>query len=253
MTGAAPAWRLRVHDELASTQDGVLAAALEGEPEGLAILARRQVAGRGTQGRHWRSPPGNLYLSFLLRPEGPARELPQWSLLMAVALADALAPLLPDPFRLRLKWPNDLLLDGAKCAGILTQGTPGEDGRIGWLACGIGVNLAEAPVLPDRPTASLRQAGLVPPEPVAFAWSLLAALDRWRELQGRQGFAPVRLAWMALGPAQGSRLRLNRPEGILEGTYEGLSPEGRLLLRTGTSLQAISSGEIVPVPLPTAG
>lgn len=249
MTGAALAWRLRVHDELASTQDGVLAAAQQGEPEGLAILARRQAAGRGTQGRIWRSPPGNLYLSVLLRPDGPARELPQWSLLMAVALAEALAPLLSGTEHLSLKWPNDVLLDGAKCAGILTQGAAGEGGRIGWLVAGIGVNLAEAPVLPDRPTASLRQAGIAPPEPVAFAWSLLAALDRWRGRQAQEGFAPIRTAWMERGPVPGVVLRLNRPEGCLEGAYRGLSEDGRLLLQTASGVQALASGEIAPLPV----
>lgn len=248
MAGAASAWRLRVHDELASTQDGVLAAAAAGEPEGLAILARRQSAGRGTQGRSWRSPVGNLYLSFLLRPEGLAREMPQWSLLMAVALAEALAPHSPGPGRLRLKWPNDVLLDGAKCAGILTQAAPGERGGIGWMACGIGVNLAEAPVLPDRPTASLRQAGVTPPEPVAFAWSLLASVDRWRGIHAREGFVPVRTAWMAHGPALGTALRLSRPEGVFEGRYQGLSEEGRLLLDTPSGRLALASGEVLAVP-----
>ncbi|MFC4166548.1 biotin--[acetyl-CoA-carboxylase] ligase [Teichococcus aestuarii] len=248
MTGAARAWRLRVHDELASTQDGVLAAAQAGEPEGLAILARRQSAGRGTQGRSWRSPEGNLYLSFLLRPEGSARELPQWSLLMAVALAEALAPLLPDPDRLRLKWPNDVLLDGAKCAGILTQAAPGEGGGIAWLVFGIGVNLAEAPLLPDRPTASLRQAGVTPPEPVAFAWSLLSSVDRWRGTQAMEGFAPVREAWTARGPALGATLRLSRPEGGFEGRYRGLSDDGRLLLDTASGRRALASGEVLAAP-----
>lgn len=252
MTGAARAWRLRIHDELASTQDAVLAAAQEGEPEGLAVLARRQSAGRGTQGRAWRSPAGNLYLSVLLRPHGPARELPQWSLLMAVALAEALAPLLPDPARLSLKWPNDVLLDGAKCAGILTQGAPGETGRIAWVVAGIGVNLAEAPHLPDRPTASLRQAGLAPPEPVAFAWTLLAALDRWCEIRAAAGFAPVRAAWMARGPAHGTALRLLRPEGWREGMYQGLCEDGRLLLLGEAGLQPVASGEVMPLPTPGA-
>jgi BirA family biotin operon repressor/biotin-[acetyl-CoA-carboxylase] ligase len=238
-------WRLTVHEELPSTQDLVLAAATAGEPEGLAVLALAQTAGRGTQGRPWRSPRGNLFLSLLLRPPGAARDLPQWSLLAAVALAEAVAGSLGEAAELRLKWPNDLLLGGAKAAGILTQAAPDAGGGIAWLAFGIGVNLAEAPPLPDRPTASLAGQGIVPPSPVGFAWQLLAALDRWRAVQAGRGFAPVRQAWMARGPAPGVALCVTGPGGrLLEGTYRGLAEDGRLLLCDKGRTVLVSSGEI---------
>ncbi|EFH10010.1 biotin--[acetyl-CoA-carboxylase] ligase [Pseudoroseomonas cervicalis] len=237
-------WRLSIHDDLPSTQDAVLAAAQAGEGEGFAVLARRQSAGRGTQGRAWRSPPGNLFLSLLLRPAGPARELPQWSLLAGLAVAEAISAHLPDPAALRLKWPNDVLLDGAKCAGILTQGQPDAAGGIAWLAFGIGVNLAEAPQLPDRPTASLAQHAGRAPEVVAFAWALLARLDHWRQRQQAEGFAPVRAAWVARGPALRAPLALRRPEGELHGLYQGLTEDGRLLLCSKDGPVAVASGEV---------
>ena len=123
-----PGWRLEVHEALASTSDRVAAAAEAGEPAGLAVLARRQTAGRGRSGRAWASPHGNLYLSLLLRPPGPVREAGQWSLLAGVALAEAARALDPEPLALRLKWPNDLLRHGAKCAGILTESALAADG-----------------------------------------------------------------------------------------------------------------------------
>ncbi|MCQ4160140.1 biotin--[acetyl-CoA-carboxylase] ligase [Roseomonas sp. GC11] len=237
-------WRLAVHDELPSTQDLILAAAAAGEPEGLAVLARRQSAGRGTQGRPWHSPTGNLFLSVLLRPQAPARSLPFWSLLSVVALADALAPFLPDPSRLSVKWPNDLLLGGAKCAGILTQGQPDMAGGIAWVIPGIGVNLAEAPALPDRPTASLAQEGITPPEPVVFAWALLESLAHWRNRLLTEGFPPLREAWMARGPRLDTPLSLRQPQGELSGLYRGLTEEGRLLLCNNSGLVAVASGEV---------
>ncbi|MDQ1078668.1 biotin--[acetyl-CoA-carboxylase] ligase [Pseudoroseomonas cervicalis] len=237
-------WRLSIHDELPSTQDLVLTAAQDGEAGGLAVLARRQSAGRGTQGRPWRSPQGNLFLSVLLRPAGPARDLPQWSLLAGLAVADTISAYLPDPAALRLKWPNDVLLDGAKAAGILTQGQPDAAGGIAWLVFGIGVNLAEAPVLPDRPTASLAQHAGQAPEPVAFAWALLARLDHWRARQEAEGFAPIRAAWVARGPALQAPLALQRPEGRMEGLYQGLTEDGRLLLCSKDGPIVVASGEI---------
>ena len=238
-------WRLAIHEELASTQDSVLAAARAGEPEGLAVLALRQSAGRGTQGRPWQSRPGNLALSCLIRPEGPARQLPQWSLLAAVALVEAAAGILPPDAPLRLKWPNDLLLEDAKCAGILTEGAPDGAGGIGWIVFGIGVNLAWSPELPDRRTTSLADHG-AKATPQAFAWALLAALDRWRGVQAAEGFAPVRQAWLRHGPALGAMLALRQADGqLVQGSFAGLDDDGRLLLRNNDRMLTASAGELV--------
>jgi BirA family biotin operon repressor/biotin-[acetyl-CoA-carboxylase] ligase len=243
-------WRLLKHDVLPSTADLVRRLADAGEPEGLAVMAGRQTGGRGQQGRAWSSPVGNLYLSLLLRPAEPLRLLPQWALLAAVAVAEALAPFVPTPrggeggAALTLKWPNDLLLGGAKLAGILTEGAAGADGEIDWLAFGIGVNLAVAPALPDRPTASL--AGALAPAEAAVR--VIAALERWRRLRRREGFAPVREAWLARGPALGAPMILRQPQlqplGQVEGVFEGLAEDGRLLLRSDGETRAYLTGEI---------
>ena len=110
-------FHLESHEVLESTSSLVKQRAEAGEAEGLAILALRQSAGRGRQGRGWESPAGNLYLSLLLRPAVPLRDAPQWSFVAAVALAETLKPLLPEAAQPSLKWPNDLLLQGAKAAG----------------------------------------------------------------------------------------------------------------------------------------
>jgi BirA family biotin operon repressor/biotin-[acetyl-CoA-carboxylase] ligase len=244
VSGAGAPWRLSVHDELASTQDLVLAAAAAGEPEGLAILARRQVAGRGTQGRPWRSGAGNLALSLLWRPGGSAQALPRWSLLAAVALADAVAAELPPGTPLTLKWPNDLLLDGAKCAGILTDAASDGDGTLEWLVLGIGVNLAHAPELPGRRTASLAAFIAHPPEAALFAQALLRRLSAWRGRLEREGFACVREAWLARGPRVGTELSLFQSGTPWHGIFMGLAEDGRLLLRIGGRDRAFMSGEV---------
>ncbi|UFN50075.1 biotin--[acetyl-CoA-carboxylase] ligase [Roseomonas sp. OT10] len=241
-----PPWRLEVHDSLPSTSTLLTARAEAGEPEGLAVLALRQTAGRGTQGRSWTAPAGNLSLSLLLRPQTPLREMPRWSLLAGVALAEALGSFLAAPARLRLKWPNDLLLDDRKCAGILVEAGPGAGGVPGWLVIGIGANLAAAPSLPDRPTASLAMAGIVPPSPEAAARAVLQRLDHWRGRLAREGFGPVRDAWLRFGPPIGTPLALRGTAGQPDrrGRFAGLAEDGALQLDTAGGVTLVASGEL---------
>ena len=234
-------WRVLLHESLPSTSDLLRRLAVAGEPEGLAVLARRQTAGRGTSGRRWASPSGNLHLSALFRPTEPARTLPEWSLLAGLAAHDALAPRLPPGASLRLKWPNDLLLDGAKVAGILVEAEARADGRLDWLCLGVGANLSAAPDLPDRPTAALPH-----PAPAVedVAHDLLAALTEWRRLRLLDGFDPIRRAWLARGPVPGTHLAVNAPGGPVAGAFEGLADDGALLLRTGGRVHAFRAGEV---------
>lgn len=237
-------WRLVIHDTLRSTSDYCRARALAGEPEGLAVLARRQTAGRGTNGRVWQSPLGNLHVSVLLRPVEPARTASQWSLLAGVALADALGRWLPQPRALTLKWPNDALLDGRKLAGILTESVTAPDGTLAFLIIGIGVNLAAAPALPDRPTAALADV-TTPPVPEVFARALLDHLDRWRDVRARDGFAPVRAAWLARGPGEGAPVLLRLGAMTRSGAFAGLGADGSLLLAAEGRVQAFAAGEVL--------
>jgi BirA family transcriptional regulator, biotin operon repressor / biotin---[acetyl-CoA-carboxylase] ligase len=238
------AFRLRVHEALPSTSDLLLRLAEDGEPEGLAILARRQTAGRGTQGRVWEGCAGNLHLSVLLRPREPMRHAPQWSLLAAVALADAIRSHLPDPSLLALKWPNDVLLGGAKTAGILAEAGAAADGSMAWLCLGFGVNLAHAPEVPGRATACLADAGVAPPEPETFAATLLDALDRRRRERMLEGFSPIRAAWLSRGPALDTPLAIRRAGAEITGRFAGLAEDGSLLIAAGGRIQAVASGEV---------
>lgn len=235
-----PGWRMRIEDSLPSTSDLLLRLAAAGEPERLAVLARRQTGGRGRDGRPWDSPRGNLYISVLLRPKGSAREAGQWGLLAAVALHDALSPFLPKGAPLTLKWPNDLLLDGAKIAGMLCETAADARGGIEWMVAGLGANLAMAPRLPDRATACLADRG-APPAPETVAAGLLHAFDHWCAVQAREGFGPIRAAWMARGPRLDDRLAVR---GGIVGHYAGLAQDGSLLLAREGRVHAVASGEI---------
>lgn len=230
-------WRLDVRESLPSTQNLVLMRANEGEAEGLAVLARRQTAGRGRGVRVWDSRDGNLHLSALLRPTGPARELPSWALLFAVALHDAAKELRPDA---RLKWPNDLMVGEAKAGGVLTEAELTPEGGIAHLVAGFGVNLAHAPEVPGRAVAAL---GATDVE--AFARRLLDRVAHWARTRLTDGFAPVRAAWLAAGPERGALLTLKRAEGDeVSGRFEGLAEDGALLLSTGGRVHAFHAGEV---------
>nr|WP_314072114.1 biotin--[acetyl-CoA-carboxylase] ligase [uncultured Roseococcus sp.] len=232
-------WRLRIHDSLPSTQTLAVELAEQGEASGLAVLARQQTQGRGRAGRVWQSTPGNLHLSVLLRPTGPAREIGGHALLAAVALHDAARHHAPGR-SFRLKWPNDLLEGEAKLAGILAEAALDSAGGIAHLVMGIGVNLSHAPTVEGRAVTWL---GPIPPED--FAATLLGQLAHWEALRDAQGFAPVFAAWEERGPPRGTVLTVRQGDNPLTGSYEGLAEDGGLRLATAKGPRIIHTGEVI--------
>lgn len=241
MAAGGAGWRLEVHPTLPSTSSHLIDRARDGAPDGLAVLALRQTAGRGRGGRPWRDAPGNLALSLLLRPRDPAREAPQWALLGGVALIEAAGALDPEPGALSLRWPNDLLRHGAKCAGILSESAVSPDGGLAWLVLGFGVNLAHAPAMKDRATARLAHSE----KPEDFAARLLDRLAAWRAVREREGFAPIRTVWMAHGPARGQRIAARCGQGTVEGGFAGLGEDGSVLLETDAGVVSLAAGEVL--------
>ncbi len=236
-------WRLTIHDTLPSTSDLVRQRAAEGEPAGFAVMARRQEQGRGSFGRSWDSPSGNLHISVLLRPRGRLAEGGLWSLLSAVALADAVAGVLPDPGVLRLKWPNDLMLNGGKLAGILLDSTADAEGHFASVVIGLGLNIAAKPDMAGRITACL--ADLVPPLlPEAMAHRLLDSLAGWIDIQARDGFAPVRAAWLARSHPLGTPMRLRHGSADLDGAFAGIADDGSIILDIAGTPRAFAAGEV---------
>lgn len=242
---------LETYDAVTSTNDLVREAARRGAPEGLAVLADAQTAGRGRLGRTWASPPGvNVYLSVLLRPGAlPAQAAPQLTLLGGVAVASAAlaSGLVPT-----LKWPNDLLLGGRKAAGVLADLETGPGGRIEALVLGMGVNVNLDPsTLPAdvAPSATSFAAMLgTPVDRAVVARHLLEAVDAWVGRWRRDGFGPVREAWLALSALAGRRITValgdpRRPE-VVEGIAAGLGDDGSLVLDTPTGRRTVLSGEV---------
>ena len=236
--------RLSAHETVASTNAEALARARAGEGGPLWITAARQTAGRGRRGNVWASEPGNLYASLLLTDAAPAAHLPELCFVVALAVRDAGCAVAPElASRLKLKWPNDLLLDGAKLAGILIEAeTVG--GRTA-TAIGIGVNCAHHPADLAYPATSLaaRGAAVMPAELMsALSRSMVARLAQWDR---GSGFAAIRAEWLIHAAGIGGDIHVRLADRELTGTFETLDRMGRLMLRLPAGkLEAITVGEV---------
>jgi BirA family biotin operon repressor/biotin-[acetyl-CoA-carboxylase] ligase len=240
------AWRLQVFDSLDSTNEEVRRQAETGAAEGLAVLAKQQTAGRGRRGRAWESPPGNLFLSLLLRPQSTPAQAATLSFLTAVALLEAL-DLASVPAKLTCKWPNDVLVNGAKIAGILLESRTGPDGALGWVTVGIGVNLAWHPAETPYPVTSLAAHG-VSVTPEDFTQWLLARYGYWYGRWRAEGFAPVRAAWLARAQGLGQPVVVRLPDSEMRGTFVALDDSGALLLELPDGRrQTVTAGDVFPV------
>jgi BirA family biotin operon repressor/biotin-[acetyl-CoA-carboxylase] ligase len=237
---------LHAHDRLASTNDEALRLAEAGAPAGVVVAATEQTRGRGRHGRTWTSPPGNLYASVLLRPDCQMAVAAQLSLVAGLALAEALARLGPPDLDLQLKWPNDVLIGGAKTAGILIEGASDAGGRAAWVIVGSGVNLISCP--PDTPypaTWLAREGFAAALTPQAVLETYLAALDYWLRRWQEAGFGAVRRAWLTRGFGLGGEIRLRLDRGELKGRFLDLTDTGSMLLeQAGGRRREIAAGEV---------
>ncbi len=234
-------WRLETYDELGSTSDLCTVRAKAGEPAGLAVLARKQTAGRGSRGRSWQAPEGNLNLSVLLRPIMPAALAGFYSLLAGVVAAEAIEPFFAPPTM--LKWPNDVLLGGAKLAGVLIDAAPNGQ-NLDWLVIGIGMNLRTAPQIPGRATTSLAAHGLTL-SALDAANAILSGFSRWHGASTEA----IRDAWLNRAHPLGTQLEIKSAQATLSGRFAGLSPAGELLLQSNNRIHQISTGDVMLGPV----
>ncbi len=230
---------LHRHDLIDSTNDEALRLARAGAPDGTVVVARQQSAGRGRQGRIWISPPGNLYVSFLVRtgrfPGFVAARAAEIGFVAALAVADTLDTIIAG---CRLKWPNDVLLAGAKIAGVLTEMTGDA------IVIGIGINVAHSP--PDMPYPVVSAASLGGTASADDALAVLTdRLDRRLADWAAHGFGPVREAWLQRGPALGQSLTARLGATTITGGFAGMAEDGALLLTTAEGTRRIVAGEVL--------
>jgi BirA family biotin operon repressor/biotin-[acetyl-CoA-carboxylase] ligase len=242
-----PGYRRRAVDELPSTNAAAFAAARAGEGSGLWIAAAEQTAGRGRRGRPWRTGRGNLAASLMLIDPAVTPLAPTLSFVGAVALHKAAvdAAGAVDAGRLAVKWPNDLLLDRRKVAGILIEGERLLDGRLA-VAIGFGVNCVSHPDLHDQHGATdFAAAGITVGAEALFDALAIRAAEEIASWDRGAGFAATRAAWLARAIGSGEPVRVNLAGRTVEGSYETLDEEGRLIVRRADGTrEAFSAGDV---------
>ena len=230
-------WTLVALDSVGSTNDEAARLADEGASEGTVVWSREQTGGRGRRGRHWASPVGNLYSSTILRPDCPAMRAAELGFVAALAVAD----IVPAERSVRLKWPNDVLVDGGKVAGILLESAISQTGTVQHVVAGIGVNVGFAPQLPEMRYPGAALGGSVEGALEKLTAAFAVRLAEWR----RDGFETVRGHWLAKAGPLGAEVDVRLGDELVRGRFTGLDREGALLLETASGPRRIVSGELL--------
>ena len=229
-----------------STNDEARKLAILGEenyPDGTLVWAKKQTAGRGRRGRAWDSPQGNLYISLILRPEVSLRKASQLSFVAALALFDALGTISEPGHQIKLKWPNDVLLQDKKVAGILLESQADSKEAPAWVILGVGVNVTRFPkntVFPSTSLSEENRSVSVETTLQAFARSF----QRWANSWAQDGFEKIRLNWLERALGLGQKIEVNLETVTLEGIFKDIDKHGALVLDKDGTEHRITAGEV---------
>ncbi|QQR35076.1 biotin--[acetyl-CoA-carboxylase] ligase [Devosia oryziradicis] len=254
----AAGYRLRGYDSIGSTNAEALAAATAGDPGGIWFAARQQTAGRGRRGRQWINPHGNLAATLLIIPESDPTSAATLGFVAGVSLNRALSAILPDGMvkigidgadglgggRIALKWPNDVLADGAKLAGILLEASKLPNGRQA-VAIGIGVNVVAAPEGLPYPATSLAALGASRTAEDVFDALSDAWVDTFGMWNDGRGIGDVLTHWRASAAGIGAPVAVQQDGDVLRGIFETIDDDGRLIIRADDNRRiAITAGDV---------
>lgn len=240
-----PFFSLHAFETIDSTNLFARNLADQGEREGALVWSLKQEQGVGRRGRDWSSPSGNLYCSVLLRPDCDAAEGAKLSFLIAIALLRAVKDTLPDPDAIALKWPNDLLINRKKLAGILLESKSDTNGKLDWLVVGTGVNIATFPQVTEGLAAtSLNNEGshaTVQQVLENYSYQLLELYMLWKT----EGFDPIRRIWMDHAIGLGEKITVRLPAEEFTGIFQDLDPGGALVLALENGeTRLVTAGEV---------
>lgn len=232
-------------ETIGSTNDAAMALARAGGPNRCWLVAKAQTKGRGRHGRTWASPPGNLYASLLLVDVVPIELAPQLGFVAGVALVHALRALVAEDTRLRLKWPNDILFDGAKLGGILLEGAALAEGGFASII-GIGVNCSSYPPDLAYPATALAETGAARSAAQDVFLKLSAQVAYWLDVfAGGKDFATIRREWLSLATGIGAPIKVSTPARHFEGRFQTIDAIGRLVLENDAGVVAIEAGDVI--------
>lgn len=229
--------QLHYYEEIGSTNDEAFRFGIQGAPEGTVLVAESQSGGKGRMQRVWHSPAGaNIYTSVILRPHFEPAHATQISIAAGVAVAETLGPYCRS--KVLLKWPNDVLIDGKKVCGILSQ-MKMSGNAIDFIVAGIGINVnlnrEQFPQdIQSIATSLAMEAGReISREELII--SLYENLSKWYRELLQSGFAPIREKWLCLSPMIGQTVSVLFREEAVSGKATGLGEDGSLILLTDTN------------------
>lgn len=256
-TAERDGYRLDAHETVGSTNALALEHARAGDAGRLWIVSKKQESGRGRRGRAWETPSGNLAATLLLVEAYELKTAATLGFVAGLALADALNAVVPDrrigigldgggsgSTRFELKWPNDVLANGAKLAGILLESTVLPNGRFA-VAIGIGVNVVAHPEDVPYPAVSLKSLGAACDAETLF----LALSDAWsqnsRDWSEGRGLARIRERWLSRAAGLGSDVAVRVDGAVVRGIFETIDEDCRFVIRTsGGDIVKIAAGDV---------
>lgn len=227
-----------------STNTECLLRARAGEDGNLWITAVRQTGGRGRRGRTWVSEPGNLYASLLLIDAAPISELSSLPLAVSLAVHATISSISPDPSRVKVKWPNDVLIGGKKTSGILLEAETLANGRHA-LVIGCGINIVSRPDNPLYPSTCLALEGVSVSAEELFARLFVVMADILSIWDRGRGIGEITKLWRNVAIGIGEKVTVNFTDHSISGIFSGIDDKGYLLLDTGTGpAQAVAAGDV---------
>ncbi|MTI16678.1 biotin--[acetyl-CoA-carboxylase] ligase [Rhodobacteraceae bacterium RKSG542] len=241
---SAPGFFLEHYEELGSTNTLAMERAKAGHTGDLWVRADKQTLGRGRRGRAWTSETGNLFASVLLQLPRDAERLMQIPFVAALALAEAVEKTIGQIGVVSLKWPNDLLVDGAKISGILLESVPASD-KTAYVVCGFGVNCQHHPDIEDYKVTSLRSLGYQVDTDRVFL-ELAASLQSWiGKWESTEGFTLVRSAWLDKAVGRGKEIRVRLSASEFKGIFIDIDDLGRLIVkREDGTTTLVTAGDV---------
>lgn len=237
-------WTIRSFDTLNSSQL-TLKEIHKSEPdlnEGLVVHALNQTEGQGRHGRTWEQGAGNLYLSFMIKPDCPLQNVGHISLLTSLAVNKTIHDYIPN-IKTKLKWPNDILIKGQKCCGILIETLSLSENTIDSLAIGIGVNLNSSPI---KGSTNINCHGLGDIDLLLFRNRLLDNFSQYYTLWQKHGFEKFLNEWLSYSYDKGSDISVKSGDHEMTGQFETVDADANLIMMCNKThrLRKITSGEV---------
>jgi BirA family biotin operon repressor/biotin-[acetyl-CoA-carboxylase] ligase len=234
-------FKVEVYGSLPSTQDLVMLKAMQDEEEGLVVQALTQSAGRGRQGNVWVSDLGNLYMSILIRPNCDASKAGELSFVTSLAILNAIKQVVIPEALVKVKWPNDVLVNNKKVAGLLLESDIDFKGHVHYISIGIGINVLSCP------NDAISIAEVKNDQPLAihpFRDIVLSELKDLYLFWKRNGFSSLKSKWLENTIDLNNTINVRLPNKEVNGIFRGISSHGALILEKDGKKMEISSGEV---------